>query len=702
LKINNLILFVSLEKPNMNLLSVKSLKPEFKDSDLVTNIDDFQQIITQPTKNNILTSEDFDRSFITEIKCEWYHKKVSIYLTDKNEILLAKLAIKQTKKDLKGIIKKINTIETSNEHLVPKRYYDLLAQRFDELAVDLIHLKKDFVDLHSRFIKLNNEQADLITSRDRLCVETERLKSKLTPRPTWSKCSNYFSCGPKIWQSYMNSCSSNELVDILLNEFIGGNDGTNTKHILTPKPIGQILEEKYENMKLSKRDVLLLIHEILNEKYQSHSERESLKNFIYFHLCRKFQLINIALKWYYNLIDSLDRFNYNENVKFFQEILNEKFDENIYHYFKRVSNELNILCNNTIDAVSTNDQASLDDLYSLNGRNSAHSLSELLTRHTSMYSVLNKSDRGSLKQSNYKMAFGKTNLKITEQNLIKILRNKFKDIKVNDLRGLINAAKIDLINKSRKMRLKAAKALFDDLFEDIDVFDLNILFQVDEDGTLTEFLTKLKSFMNKERNNYTLSFLKEILIMKKLVIADNGIKFDNADLIITPEFVDDLRNNNGNIFNSVKTVKKVKKKKKLKDTFKKLKKKIKSGISLSRKSTKKKLKIVDKMNNSNNDDEVGANSIVLEKSSSFDSVSSFNIDIKDGRIYDMLITVDEFKMAILSFDSEISILETQRYIDWVFKSEDIINRTDIKLGRAIRKLQHLNCFIHEPVMIENM
>ena len=80
------------------------------------------------------------------------------------------------------------------------------------------------------------------------------------------------------WQSFVNKYSSDELVDILLNEFIGGNDQTNVKHLL------EFDKNTYENMKLCNRDVLLIIYEILTERFQSITKSE-FKEFIQGYFC---------------------------------------------------------------------------------------------------------------------------------------------------------------------------------------------------------------------------------------------------------------------------------------------------------------------------------------------------------------------------------------------------------------------------------
>ena len=665
----------------MNLLSIKSSKlNKSKENNAVYQ--DSLATITQPLSN------DFFLPHLSKIKSEWYYQKFPILLTDSNEFVLVKLAIKQIKKDLKRIINKINTIEISNESVVPKRKYELLTKKYDELAIELIQLKKDFFDSHESFIQIQAEQLDLIVQRDRLIVETERLKSKLTPRPVWSKCTKYISCGPKLWQNYTKKYSSNELVDILLNEFVGGNDGTNTEHLINCEN-----DTNCENMKLCKRDVLLIIHEILTERFQNLPSRESLDSCIRNYFCRKFYYKNEAIKWYCNLIDSLNRFEYIENVFFFKSYLNGKIDESIYHHFRKISNELQSLWHsmNTNEVINNEfDKLSVDDYYNNNSeRNSTHA--SQITPNASMNSFLTKNDKLTF---NSKLNFSKSNLRVPEQVITKLIKNKFQDIMTTDLRSLINAAKIDFLNKPKRIRLKS-KPMQDD-YQDQDMLDLSILFQIEDDGSLSEFLTKLKFYVNKERNNYTLRFLNEVITRKNLILTDNWIKTDNSDnkIILEVGYENKIQIEE-RITNNPPKIKKTKKKRKVKDKLKKFKKKITSKLFKRKKrkiSSKNNLfkKPLEKVliDKSKPEDK-------LKKSSSIDSITSYSIDINDQKVYDQLITSDEFRLAILEIDSEISILEMQRYIDWIFKSkEDSIKTSEIKLGRVIRRLQNINCFMH--------
>ena len=130
-------------------------------------------------------------------------------------------------------------------------------------------------------------------------------------------------------------------------------------------------------------------------------------------------------------------------------------------------------------------------------------------------------------------------------------------------------------------------------------------------------------------------------------------------------------------------VKRKKRRKKLKIKLKKLKKKISSNLRLKK---KKKLKpeII-----------VKTEIPIVTRSISMDSMTSYDIDIKDEKIYSQMISIDEFRAIIISIDPDISILEIQRYINWIFESkDDLIKVSEITVGRALRKLQNLNCFLH--------
>ena len=80
---------------------------------------------------------------------------------------------------------------------------------------------------------------------------------------------------------------------------------------------------------------------------------------------------------------------------------------------------------------------------------------------------------------------------------------------------------------------------------------------------------------------------------------------------------------------------------------------------------------------------------------SFSYSRKYDIDIKDEKIYSQMISIDEFRAIIISIDPDISILEIQRYTNWIFESkDDLFKVSEITVGRAIRKLQNLNFFLH--------
>uniref|UniRef100_A0A1X7SEP7 Uncharacterized protein n=1 Tax=Amphimedon queenslandica TaxID=400682 RepID=A0A1X7SEP7_AMPQE len=54
--------------------------------------------------------------------------------------------------------------------------------------------------------------------RDKLMAELEQIKRSATPRPEWSRCADFIEGGPEKWAEMSDSCSSDELVDVLLPE----------------------------------------------------------------------------------------------------------------------------------------------------------------------------------------------------------------------------------------------------------------------------------------------------------------------------------------------------------------------------------------------------------------------------------------------------------------------------------------------------
>lgn len=632
------------------------------------------------------------RSFLTKIKSDWYYKNIDIEFVDTNDVLITKLAIKQAKKDLKEILRKINEIETFNSNSVSKREYDDLNKKYFQMSNDLKSIKKEIIEKYDQFRELEREQCYLIKERDRLFYDNKKLKETMTPRPNWAKCENYYSGGARKWHQLMKTLRSNELVDVLLNEFIGGNDGTNKKHeiLVNESDIrSHILpsnikssEKKQPNMKLAKRDVLILMKEIMFEKTNYDFKRnskgidsEKLKHFIYIYFRKKYQVTNSALRWYTNLIDSIDRFSHDENIKLFKGILNEQIDENIYQSFVKLVCKMHDTCKNY--AIGIQGSKSEADYISVNG-------SVNVSRRNSTSSVImdriefKKLPGSGITESNV----NNSALNLRKKDFISVLKSIFTKLGDNEIKSFLNAVKNDFIDLSRRYENNNEDVTLDDYY--FEKFDFNYIFQINDDCTHGAFLSALKLYMKELRNNYVFDILNEIIKIKNLNPSLNSIKFSGGISSANNSLIVDKSNI-------------------LKQTRKKIFKTKKSSKRKLKKITMKKktAKFTNPKISENNNLKVLKSSLDIKHTSSISnsesSIVSYDIEILEPAIYNSAITIDELSECIKKVDPSITKSEIERYNNWVFKAKMNINDEikALEIGKIIKRLQNLNCFMHE-------
>lgn len=65
--------------------------------------------------------------------------------------------------------------------------------------------------------------------------EWELMKATSTPRPDWDKCGMVIDGGNDRWKVLSSGKSSNQLVEILLNELVGGNSSGGTTEFFIGK-----------------------------------------------------------------------------------------------------------------------------------------------------------------------------------------------------------------------------------------------------------------------------------------------------------------------------------------------------------------------------------------------------------------------------------------------------------------------------------
>ncbi|KAK2189473.1 hypothetical protein NP493_106g07058 [Ridgeia piscesae] len=183
-----------------------------------------------------------------------------------------------------------------------------------------------------------------LAQRDEYYAESETLRRSSTPRPKWDRCADVVAGGTVRWTTLSASKTSDQLVEVLLNEITGsgGSDAAGAEYFDgmgmeegVPKYLQY--EGKVRNRRLGKRDCLLLIKDIWREKAAHDAEQEEgtkrvkLADFLHTYLERRFSLPQMVAEWAYNLNDACMRYSHDEAINMFASILNDEMDEVIYH-----------------------------------------------------------------------------------------------------------------------------------------------------------------------------------------------------------------------------------------------------------------------------------------------------------------------------------------------------------------------------------
>lgn len=124
---------------------------------------------------------------------------------------------------LSSLINAILKIESSYERTVARADYETLFYKENELQIEFNRLKSEYQSLSRTCVKLIGKTQDLINERDRYFQNWQCHRLILTPRPDWNKVSNVIDGRIPRWKLLSTGKSSEQLVNILLEEFIDGN-----------------------------------------------------------------------------------------------------------------------------------------------------------------------------------------------------------------------------------------------------------------------------------------------------------------------------------------------------------------------------------------------------------------------------------------------------------------------------------------------
>lgn len=288
---------------------------------------------------------------------------------EKDDPITLKIALRKSREDEAGATKRLNDMIANYGDVIPRRDMESLQKQYAELEAKNEQLKFDFASLKNDHDTMIDVHRKVQQEKDDLESECENLRRSATPRPDWAKAADFVAGGTMRWKELSDSKTSQQLVDVLLQEIAGGGDsGADGAEYFDGRGTGEDVpaylqcEGKVRNRRLGKRDCALLIKDIWREKAAADAEKGAdspswLDEFLHDYLNRRFSLKEMVVEWGYNLQDASQRYSHDKQIGMFARILTREADEALYH--KQLSMVMGL---NTALAALDQEQGGLEQL----------------------------------------------------------------------------------------------------------------------------------------------------------------------------------------------------------------------------------------------------------------------------------------------------------------------------------------------------
>lgn len=291
---------------------------------------------------------------------------------DMNEL---KIDLKNIRNKISEYTSKLEIIDYDFMEVVDKADLELLAEKFNSKKIIFDKIQNDLFTMNQDFNKLKEFHVKTLNECSKLKQRLNKTKRSSTPRPDWDKYAHLVDGGFSRWHSLSMNKSSDQLVRILLNEFLGNenlklesktsqsslleefeNDGksfNNSDEVSFPQDNFLVINN-YEspkinidqlkvvlNRRLNRTELIQCLEELWNAKIEAdyknmhlgQKHRNKMSNFVFNYFESKFKSKDLAFEWTVNLKEACSRFKFNEDAKFMLHVLNEDLDEETYHCF---------------------------------------------------------------------------------------------------------------------------------------------------------------------------------------------------------------------------------------------------------------------------------------------------------------------------------------------------------------------------------
>ncbi|KFO07995.1 Translin-associated factor X-interacting protein 1, partial [Balearica regulorum gibbericeps] len=247
------------------------------------------------------------------------------------------LALKIARQDLTKAQVKLNAMIADYGDVVPRRDFESLEKKYSDLLQEMKTLQRDFDQLHKEYETLQEIHRETAEERDNFRAKLQQAQRNRTPRPNWAKCSEVIPGGAARWGCLAEGKTSDQLVDVLLEEigtgvlkeinvFPGWGKGDTV-------PVYLRHDGEVKNKKLTKKDVVNILKDVWKEKIaleQQVWKRSSLPEFFLGYLQKKYGDA-AAMEWSYTLYKNMRLCRSNHVLSSFYDVLTGKVGEEQYH-----------------------------------------------------------------------------------------------------------------------------------------------------------------------------------------------------------------------------------------------------------------------------------------------------------------------------------------------------------------------------------
>lgn len=524
------------------------------------------QISLSHSKENLFAS---NTNVIEKLETHKYTK----YLKHLRKIL------NELRVELNYLIEIYNRIIIDYQELIPRDNYNRLFIKYSKLEIEyekFLKTKEKLNTVHENLIKMNNEVKQ---KYNELYECNHLLHHSSTPRPDWSRCAKILDGGIEKWSLISNDKSSDELVDVLINEF-HGNQNSNFRLRLSSITVNKScievnerenehLKKKYIfNRKLNRRELGLLIHEIwsakiindLENRLKGQFKRESMNQFCIRYLNKKFNSTKLANEHYFNIKEACSRFYDYTDAAYFLMVLNHDADEEIYHKFYSYcgrlyqsiknshSNELhnNSIANANINILNSKVKRQIK-LKPIKNEQTFNKPTSMTTAPLIVPSTVTANSTYSRNMDN--------NDFISLDEFQMIIEKLFPWKTQANVNELIKAANEEIIEKYFILNKQSTNLV------NIEFIEFKLLFLINDDGKLGKFLSTLKQQFDNERDIYIEKIFKKFdKFDNKVNLNDFKVCMKEIDENISEEELNDYSNwifNESNVIEKYEFIKRV-------------------------------------------------------------------------------------------------------------------------------------------------